>query len=105
MRKHIIIIFIVSIWAQNFVPLHAEETPLEILDSTSKINLTLDTSGASNENLAFKEKKISIDLRQIDIVDALNFIAIRGGINILPSKGISGRINFSNERCFGRRGL
>ncbi len=35
---------------------------------------------------------ISLDLRNIDVVDALKFVAMKGGINIMTSKAVSGRV-------------
>jgi len=35
---------------------------------------------------------VSLDLRNIDVVDALKFLAMKGGINIITSKAVSGRV-------------
>jgi len=37
--------------------------------------------------------KISLDLRNIEMVDALKFLAMKANINIVTSKGVKGRIN------------
>ena len=39
------------------------------------------------------EGKVSLDLRNIDVVDALKFLAMKAGINIVVSKKVSGRVN------------
>ncbi len=36
---------------------------------------------------------ITLDLRNIDIIDALKFLAMKSGMNIVTSKNVSGRIN------------
>ena len=38
------------------------------------------------------EERISLDLRNIDIVDALKFLAEKAGINIVTTKKVSGRV-------------
>ncbi len=37
-------------------------------------------------------KKISLDLRGMDIVDTIKFLSLKGGLNIVTSKNVSGRI-------------
>jgi len=37
--------------------------------------------------------KISLDLRNIEVVDALKFLAMKANINIVTSKGVKGRVN------------
>ena len=43
------------------------------------------------------EVKISLDLRDIDIVDALQYLAMKAGINVIPTKKVSGRVTFMVE--------
>lgn len=38
------------------------------------------------------EIKISLDLRDIEIIDALKFLATKAGMNIIPTKKVAGRI-------------
>ncbi|MBU3933862.1 MAG: hypothetical protein KKH11_04280, partial [Candidatus Omnitrophica bacterium] len=37
-------------------------------------------------------KKVSLDLRGMDIVDTIKFLSIKGGLNIVTSKDVTGRI-------------
>ena len=41
--------------------------------------------------------RISLDLRNIDIIDALKFLSAKSGMNIVPTKNVSGRITLSVE--------
>jgi len=41
--------------------------------------------------------KISLDLRNIDIVDALKFLAMKAGINIVTTKDVTGRVTLMVE--------
>jgi len=43
------------------------------------------------------EGKIALDLRNIDIVDALKFLAMKAGINIVATKNVSGRVTLIVE--------
>jgi len=37
-------------------------------------------------------ERVSLDLRNIEITDALKFLAVKGGLNIAMSKNVSGRL-------------
>jgi len=39
------------------------------------------------------EKRISLDLRNIDVVEALKFLAIKADVNIVTSRKVTGRVN------------
>ena len=47
--------------------------------------------------LAGMEQDITLDLRNIEIVDALKFLATKAGINIITTKKVSGRVSFMVE--------
>jgi type II secretory pathway component GspD/PulD (secretin) len=40
----------------------------------------------------FLDKIISLDLRDIEVTEALKFLAVKAGLNIIPTKEVSGRI-------------
>jgi type IV pilus secretin PilQ/predicted competence protein len=42
--------------------------------------------------------KISLDLRNIDVVDALKFLAMKVGLNIISTKSVSGRLTLTVEK-------
>ncbi|MCM8758094.1 MAG: secretin and TonB N-terminal domain-containing protein, partial [Candidatus Omnitrophica bacterium] len=46
---------------------------------------------------SIEEKRMSLDLRNIDIIDALKFLSVRAGLNIVPTKNVSGRISLTVE--------
>lgn len=41
--------------------------------------------------------RISLDLRNIDVVDALKFLSMKGGINIIATKSVTGRVTLRVE--------
>lgn len=41
------------------------------------------------------EQKISLDLRSIDIVEALKYLATKGGLNIITTNSVSGRVSLT----------
>ena len=51
--------------------------------------------GGMHQNVWGKELEgtVSLDLRNIDVVDALKFLAIKANINIVTSKKVSGRVS------------
>jgi type II secretory pathway component GspD/PulD (secretin) len=51
--------------------------------------------GMSEEELF--NQPISLDLRNIDVIDALKFLATKSGLNIVPTKNVSGRVSLSIE--------
>jgi type II secretory pathway component HofQ len=53
------------------------------------------TQIASAEGLVPKgiSTPISIDLRGIDIVDAIKFLAVKGDLNMVTTKGVTGQVN------------
>jgi type IV pilus assembly protein PilQ len=70
--------------------------------------------------LAGMDERVSLDLRNTDVTDALKYLATKGGLNIAISKNVSGRVNLfltdvpikdvfdlvlrSNELAFDRQG-
>ena len=42
-------------------------------------------------------QRISLDLRNIDVLEALKFVSTKGGINIVATKNVSGRVTISLE--------
>lgn len=45
--------------------------------------------------LAGLQKKISLDLRQMDILEVLKFLALQGDLNIVPTKTVGGRVTLT----------
>ncbi|MDD5194271.1 MAG: secretin N-terminal domain-containing protein [Candidatus Omnitrophica bacterium] len=42
-------------------------------------------------------QSVSLDLRNIDVIEALKFLATKSGLNIVPTKNVSGRVSLSIE--------
>ena len=68
----------------------SKETTLPVKESSSlqKTPLTME------EGLA---KKISLDLRGMDIVDTIKFLSMKGDLNIVTSKNVTGRVTLFLE--------
>jgi len=50
---------------------------------------------------AKKEERISLDLKGIDIIDLFRILSIKTGLTLVPSKGVTGRVNiFLNNLTF-----
>lgn len=43
--------------------------------------------------------KISLDLRNIDVVEALKFLSLRAGINLIATKSVAGKVTLMVEDC------
>ena len=43
------------------------------------------------------EKRVSLDFKDIEIIDALKFLSTKAGINIIPTNQVAGRVNLSVE--------
>ena len=64
----------------------AEGTP----DKMARLELS-----GEKPNMDFPEKKISLELRDMDILEALKFIAAKANINIIPTKDVTGRVSLN----------
>lgn len=43
--------------------------------------------------------RVSLDLRNMDIVDALKFLSLKAGLNIVPTKNVTGRVTLTVENA------
>src|SRR4051812_10595580 len=50
-------------------------------------------SGLSSAMVEGLNQKMVLDLRDMDIIDALKFLAVKGGINIIAAQGVGGRVS------------
>ncbi len=85
MKRIFLVIFLaVSVLSVRMMPVQA-------LSNTSQEHISLPSSGVMS-NLSITKRLISLDLRDIEIKDALKFLATKADINIVPSSEVSGRI-------------
>ena len=69
----------------------SQPTPVNPINQTTP-------SPISDERIAGgMEGKVSLDLRNIDIVEALKFLAIKAGANIIATKNVAGRVTLMVE--------
>ncbi|MBU1061609.1 MAG: hypothetical protein KJ957_01615 [Candidatus Omnitrophica bacterium] len=71
-------------------------------DTTQLAQMVLDDTGAVGNGPLIPitggmQGKISLDLRNIDIIDALKFVALKAGLNIITTKKVTGRISLTVE--------
>jgi type II secretory pathway component GspD/PulD (secretin) len=64
----------------------------------AQVPLVAPLSLPSDAGLEFRDR-ITLDLRNIDIVDALKFLATKAGLNIIASKAVSGRVTLMVENA------
>lgn len=60
---------------------------------------TTDAEVASTLVLAQEEPRISVSLRNIDIIDALKFFSFKSGFNIVPTQAVTGRVTLTVENA------
>jgi general secretion pathway protein D len=68
----------------------AQDNPVEVKAAEKK-------EPASGETDALEGKKISLNLRNIDIIEALKFFAMKTGLNLIPTSRVSGRVTLTVE--------
>lgn len=84
-----IIVFLIVIVTLICLVARAEQEQLSDDIAGSESSITSEPKGM--------ETKISLDLRNIDIIDALKFLAMKAGINIIATKNVSGRVTLMVE--------
>ncbi len=78
----------VLLWPAGGLPLQAQvDDDVEIYPNVSS---EMEEFGDMEEPAGL-DKKIFLDLRDINVVDILKFLAIQGGLNIVTSKNVQGR--------------
>ena len=61
------------------------------------ICFALCANGAIEEIADDLNRDVSLDLRNIEVIDALRFLAMKAGMNIVTTKAVGGRINLKVE--------
>jgi type II secretory pathway component GspD/PulD (secretin) len=74
----------------------AEQTPLAVEGPTQLAQVAMAPPATLPVGI---EGKISLDLRNIDVVDALKFFSTRVGMNIITSKSVAGRVTLMVENA------
>jgi type II secretory pathway component GspD/PulD (secretin) len=104
----ILILFLIGIgislaFAQTDETLEAEQTAIEDSLSEDVTNAVENEALQSDKSVQSEEdelsqleeglrQKISLDLRGIDIVETIKFLSMKGNLNIVTSRNVSGRI-------------
>jgi general secretion pathway protein D len=63
------------------------------------LNKDLPAQDKPSEVDILEGKKISLNLRNIDIIEALKFFSMKTGLNIIPTSRVSGRVTLSVEQA------
>jgi len=69
----------------------------EVADSEAADTLDADNPTETDFVPRSIEDRISLDLRNIDVVDALKFLSMKAGMNIIATKSVSGRVTLMVE--------
>lgn len=67
-------------------------TPVPAQDAAAQLAQAPALTPAVTPAPAGLEEKIALDLRNIDVVDALKFLSLKAGLNIIATKNVAGRI-------------
>ncbi len=59
-------------------------------------NVAVSTTDVSRD-AGLPETMISLDLRDMDVVEVFKFIAAKAGLNIVPTKAVTGRVSFTAD--------
>lgn len=88
--KKIIIVTVAAMWCIGAASASAQE-----LARLTKLSLP----GASDSPKAsdFPDVNVSLDLRDMDMIEALKFIATKAGLNIIPTKEVTGKTSLMVE--------
>lgn len=72
----------------------AEQTNLaqEKLTQMAQVNIEQPILPMNNNTSGNLQGRITLDLRNIDVVDALKFLSVKTGINIITTKSVAGRV-------------
>lgn len=90
MKQKLIILFIfILCFSSQAVPVIGEETP-KLASLGPALRTVTPLPGGM-------EGKISLDLRGIDVVDALKFLALKASLNIITTKNVTGRVTLVVE--------
>jgi type IV pilus secretin PilQ/predicted competence protein len=94
LQRYISILLLLSI--ANL--LCAQEIPAQDSNPTQLAQAVIDMPKEQTDMMPLSEgmaAKISLDLRNIDIMDALKFLAMKTKLNIVATKNVSGRVTLS----------
>ncbi|MCM8801378.1 MAG: hypothetical protein NC912_05170 [Candidatus Omnitrophica bacterium] len=68
-----------------------------LAEESSDIQMVLKTEAKNIPSEEIMQQNISLDLRNIDIVEAMKFLSTKTGLNIICTKSVSGRITLTVE--------
>jgi type II secretory pathway component GspD/PulD (secretin) len=75
------------------------EAPCEEEQANKKITFKTEESSKLPSDDDIFNQRISLDLRDIDIVEALKFLASKVGLNIITNKSVTGRVSLTVENA------
>jgi type IV pilus assembly protein PilQ len=84
----------------------AEKNQAEVIEQEEVPNLTEEERQEKEmaekfKNMSLEERfklAVSLDLRNIDVMDALKFLATKGNLNIVATKNVSGRVTLNLKK-------
>lgn len=76
---------------------YAEDGASQQMPVTSPVNQAAPSVISDDRIVGGMEGKVSLDLRNIDIIEALKFLAMKAGANIIATKNVAGRVTLMVE--------
>lgn len=70
----------------------ADDTPVDVDEALSPLDGDTEEAGTGKADVQGIDSKVSLDLRNIEVTEALRFLSQKAGINIAISKNVSGRV-------------
>jgi type II secretory pathway component GspD/PulD (secretin) len=92
-RLYILFLCLFILFIGSTAPLNVEAEE----EAVTRLSLPEDIKLTSKEPPAKDEQRISLSLRNIDIIEALKFFSIKSGFNIVPTQKVSGRVTLTVE--------
>ncbi|MFH1678182.1 MAG: secretin N-terminal domain-containing protein [Candidatus Omnitrophota bacterium] len=82
------------------LPLSAEDNYAQLpVNQAAPINYPEASQAVIQPLAKGLESRISLDLRNIDVVDALKFLSLKAGLNIITTKSVTGRVTLMVEEA------
>lgn len=78
----------------ELTPYEAESPSEETPPAETPQDVSPAAEAAASPKVVDMTRRVTVDLRNMDVVDALAYLALRSGLNIVTSKTVTGRVTF-----------
>ncbi|MEM7817026.1 MAG: secretin N-terminal domain-containing protein [Candidatus Aenigmatarchaeota archaeon] len=91
------LLIIISLKAQEFQDLENVTFKSDFKKIEDRLPLQEEDIPKERTSLPKEETRISLSLKNIDIIEALKFFSLKSGLNIVPTQKVSGRVTLNVE--------